>query len=263
MSAPHSNFEPLPASSLSADASDLEQRLGLYQVFLRLYEHHRELLDEILELEDTDRYRVRGVWQFVQAGLQDGLAYLNTNLMDGKTQTLFQPQHCWVIGRDRNVGLSIRDKRLSRRHAMIQYVAEQGFYLLDLESTNGTYLNGEPIRRPTLLRDGDRVRLGTLSFVFFYNSASRTLAPVPLDLTSQLLDSQAHSASTIELGDMEAADIQPAIAAMEDLYPSGEKETFVFAANPMHADSLGAESIGQELSISEKADILDRFLKRQ
>jgi hypothetical protein len=27
---------------------EIEQRLGLYQVFLKLYEHHRSLLDEIL-----------------------------------------------------------------------------------------------------------------------------------------------------------------------------------------------------------------------
>ena len=30
--------------------TELEQRLGLYRVFLKLYEHHRSLLDEILDL---------------------------------------------------------------------------------------------------------------------------------------------------------------------------------------------------------------------
>ena len=37
----------------SSQNKDLEKRLGLYQVFLRLYEHNRGLLDEILNLENS------------------------------------------------------------------------------------------------------------------------------------------------------------------------------------------------------------------
>lgn len=56
------------------------------------------------------------------------------------------------------------DDSVSRRHAEIQWVGE-GYSILDLESTNGTWVNGKRIApgQPVRLKDGDHVAVGRLS----------------------------------------------------------------------------------------------------
>ncbi|MFQ3616524.1 MAG: FHA domain-containing protein [Cyanobacteriota bacterium] len=188
------NLNPLtafPADSLetSSNPSDyaLQQRLGLYRVFLKLYEHNRELLDEILNLENSGSKSLAGVaFPFVQGLVLGDRVHLVTNLLKGATQSLSQPQNIWTIGRDsRRVVLPIQDKRLSRCHAAIVY-DEGGFRLVDLNSSNGSYLNGEMIRHSVRLKDGDRIRLGSLTFSFFICNTAQVLPPVSEELLSQV-----------------------------------------------------------------------------
>ncbi len=172
--------------STSADP-ELAQRLGLYRVFLKVYEHHRNLLNEILDLENTSQKSpVRASMQYVQGTIRGALVTLSSNLVQGTTLSLFQPQRVWLLGRDRNAAISIQDTRLSRRHAALQYVENEGFHLIDLNSTNGTYVNGEPIRRSVLLQDGDKVRLGSVAFTFFLCNTSQAMDAVPEDLLAQI-----------------------------------------------------------------------------
>nr|WP_290221801.1 FHA domain-containing protein [Trichocoleus desertorum] len=176
--------------------AEVEQRLGLYRVFLRLYEHHRDLLNEILELEDSGKsYPYKVALPYVQGVVSEERIHLSTNLIEGSTQTLLQPQQIWVFGRDRQAAISIRDERLSRRHAAIRYVAGQGFYLVDLDSTNGSFINGERVWRCSLLKEGDRVRLGSLTFTFFICHTYQTVKAVPPSVLEQLSASCAYDGS--------------------------------------------------------------------
>jgi FHA domain len=162
---------------------ELAQRLGLYRVFLKLYEHHRTLLNDILDLENTaERSRVFGSLQFVQGMIRGSQVTLISNLVGGRTQALFQPQRVWLIGRDQDAAIYVQDIRLSRRHAAVQYVENEGFYIMDLGSTNGTHVNGERIRHSTLLQDGDKVRLGSLAFTFALCDTAQSVNAVPNDL---------------------------------------------------------------------------------
>ena len=69
-----------------------------------------------------------------------------------------------ALGREAVNDLAIADPALSRRHARI-LPSGDGWLLEDLESGNGTRVNGERIRRHTLRR-GDRLLLGTTEIVF-------------------------------------------------------------------------------------------------
>jgi adenylate cyclase len=63
------------------------------------------------------------------------------------------------------------DPTVSLRHAMVQRLEGNNFYLTDLNSRNGTMLNGRPITVPTLLKTGDVIRIGTCEFVFYLEDA--------------------------------------------------------------------------------------------
>ena len=70
-----------------------------------------------------------------------------------------------TLGRG-DVELRLGDPFASSRHAKI---TRQGRTVVieDLGSTNGTYLNGEPLTGPQPLHDGDRIRIGDSEFTYF------------------------------------------------------------------------------------------------
>jgi serine/threonine protein kinase len=63
-----------------------------------------------------------------------------------------------VLGRE-NADIKIADREVSRRHAIIRR-ADDGFQIEDLNSLNGTHLNGVAVRTPVPLRDGDVIAIG-------------------------------------------------------------------------------------------------------
>lgn len=172
------------------EGQELQQRLRLFQIFSKLYDNHQDLLDEILALDGNLGYPAKGLglFSYIQAVVIGNRAYLMTNLMEGRSQTLTQAQQIWTIGRDsQQVVIPIRDKRMSRRHAAIHY-SQQEFRLFDLGSTNGSFVNGERIQDQYPLRDGDRIRLGSMSFSFFICQDWRELPQVPEADVKQLED---------------------------------------------------------------------------
>lgn len=70
-----------------------------------------------------------------------------------------------VIGRHRECTVQVRADGVSRQHARIT-ISAGAAHLEDLESANGTRLNGKRIAARTLLRDGDVLRLGHAELTF-------------------------------------------------------------------------------------------------
>jgi hypothetical protein len=75
------------------------------------------------------------------------------------------PRGSTVIGRSLDCHLTIEDPLVSRRHARI-VVTDTGAHVEDLGSRNGVKVNGAAIRQLTVLRNGDRLRIGTQELVF-------------------------------------------------------------------------------------------------
>lgn len=70
-----------------------------------------------------------------------------------------------TVGRGSRNDVLIRDKVVSKNHMRIFY--DGGYYYLeDLKSANGTFLNGEQIRDTIEIRDGDIISVGLIQFIF-------------------------------------------------------------------------------------------------
>ncbi len=86
--------------------------------------------------------------------------------LQGQTigQTIHLSKEQVVIGRGSNADIMVMDEVASRLHAEIQRLdAADGcaeYYINDLGSTNGTYLNGTRISEVRLLEDGDKIKIG-------------------------------------------------------------------------------------------------------
>jgi len=65
-----------------------------------------------------------------------------------------------VIGRDTSCDMVIDDAHISGKHCSIQLEEDGHFYLEDLDSSNGTYLNTRKIRKKIQLYYHDRIVIG-------------------------------------------------------------------------------------------------------
>jgi hypothetical protein len=70
-----------------------------------------------------------------------------------------------ILGREEGIDISIRDPEVSRQHARISWQAGN-YYIEDLGSTNGTFLNGAPVTGQQLLRSSDTIGMGQTLLVF-------------------------------------------------------------------------------------------------
>ena len=78
------------------------------------------------------------------------------------------PDHRFLVGRSSDCHLCLgEDQAVSRQHSYFERRAD-GFVVVDLASTNGTYVNDEPINERTL-STGDLIRIGSHIFKFLSN----------------------------------------------------------------------------------------------
>jgi hypothetical protein len=101
-----------------------------------------------------------------------------------------------IIGRSSDLDMVLVEDMVSRKHAKIAVEAEQ-VTIQDLGSTNGTFVNGERIKRASL-NDGDRVLIGT-SIIKLVASDAPLSAAAPAKKIQQVAEArrtnQAHSMS--------------------------------------------------------------------
>lgn len=89
-----------------------------------------------------------------------------------------------LMGRHPECQIVLRDSTVSRRHARITRDGEM-FYVDDVGSQHGTRLNGELIRFPQPLKDGDEIQLSQVTLVFH----DETGASKPKDRPSTIITS--------------------------------------------------------------------------
>lgn len=79
------------------------------------------------------------------------------------------------IGRGEGNSIMLGDNQVSRNHAMVQCAETGEFYLTDLGSRNGTFVNQVRVTAPVLLQPGDTITIGAHEFRF--EGPRRSAAP--------------------------------------------------------------------------------------
>ncbi|MEM1544596.1 MAG: FHA domain-containing protein, partial [Candidatus Bathyarchaeia archaeon] len=69
-----------------------------------------------------------------------------------------------LVGRSNESDIQILEPSVSRRHFRLKF--EHGQFLLENESNQGTYVNGQPVMGWQPLKDGDYIQAGRVVFQF-------------------------------------------------------------------------------------------------
>ena len=102
----------------------------------------------------------------------------------------------FTIGRDQDNDVALADAEVSRRHAEVS-PSPDGFYMRDLESSNGVIVNEERITNPYLLSQGDRILIGG-NTLYFLDMRAGWLP------TQQVQSMEPVSAGTVRPGEVRA-----------------------------------------------------------
>jgi pSer/pThr/pTyr-binding forkhead associated (FHA) protein len=98
--------------------------------------------------------------ELLQSRKTPALTLSVTNTLEDQT-TLFSVPEV-VIGRSPTCNYSIRNETVSSMHARLSYHHNQ-WWIEDLRSTNGTFLNDERISTPAVVMSGDDLRCGQVN----------------------------------------------------------------------------------------------------
>ena len=84
---------------------------------------------------------------------------------EGELSRIYPVKGSIYLGRDTGNQIVIADPKASRRHARI-YENKGQYWIEDLGSKNGVFLNDIKLSGPVVLADGDTLRIGNVTFVF-------------------------------------------------------------------------------------------------
>jgi len=130
-----------------------------------------------------------------------------------KGRTLRTSDDTVVLGRG-SAQASLTDQTVSRRHAELT-LSDGGWVLTDLNSANGTYLNGVRVQKPTRLKHGDQIRLGSTLLVYAGDESVQQYSGggIPSDLV------------TLDAGSLTDAAVVASVPSSEDSVVMAAPET--------------------------------------
>jgi pSer/pThr/pTyr-binding forkhead associated (FHA) protein len=96
-----------------------------------------------------------------------------------------------VLGRGETCDIRVSDPSASRQHAELWINYQLQYMVMDCGSRNGTYLNEHLICGPSLLKQGDVIRIGKQTFEFHGNVSGQGAAPTSVIKVGQGQSNQA------------------------------------------------------------------------
>ena len=112
-----------------------------------------------------------------------------------------------TIGRSREADIPLLDDKVSRAHCGIR-LSDGEFYLKDLKSRNGVFVNGQRVEDTIKLKPGDRIQIGSTVFVFEEASTKENAAKGLASVQGDMDDGKGYTTILKEI----VEDIAPAAA---------------------------------------------------
>lgn len=118
--------------------------------------------------------------------------YLILHTESGSRHLSLLGSSCWTFGRSDDNNFVLPDRWISRNHAMLQCMESGEYYLIDLGSRNGSFINGRRVSVPVILQNGDLLTFGQTEMRFY--------CPVEepaVEMGTSTTDSQDHTATAM------------------------------------------------------------------
>lgn len=151
-----------------------------------------------------------------------------------RTRTLKLRTRQTIVGRQKGSGLRIPSNQVSRRHC--QLTVQDGYLTVeDLDSVNGTLLNGQRVSGRQVVRPGDRLEVGPVCFVVEYQ------------LTQAAIDKMLQESGQPVPDDNEELDVLPVVDGYDPIVealelPSDDGEVEL----EVEAEAIEDEPAGQQ-----------------
>lgn len=132
-----------------------------------------DIIDPILTAQN---HCYRTDW-YVQGIVAADRAFLSTNINADRAIQVTLCGTRWLLGQGRRCAVAMPQPGIADCHAALNFDPLQGFFLTDLGSTGGTWVNGRrlsPAQRH-YLQDGDLVKLGSLRFEFLQQRCDQSV----------------------------------------------------------------------------------------
>jgi pSer/pThr/pTyr-binding forkhead associated (FHA) protein len=150
-----------------------------------------------------------------------------------------------LIGRNDDCHLKPQSEAVSRRHCVI-LTTDAEVMIRDLNSRNGTYVNGEKITGDTVLLNGDLVKVGPLEFEMLIEHTAARIKRAKVsdikDAATRIVQSTASQSSS---------DLSDVTAWLDEADVKAKTETRQFRVDDTATGSV-ADIVGEQAAESEK-----------
>ena len=131
---------------------------------------------------------------------------------NGEERTAEVDSDQFVIGKRPSNDLVLQDALVSRRHCAVIRDNQGKYFLRDLDSRNGTFVNGHRVEADVMLRDGMEIRVGQVSMTFHENGRKAGTEKAETEQSPQAAEVESqtpHPARTGEESEREAEEPLP------------------------------------------------------
>ncbi|TMQ33572.1 MAG: FHA domain-containing protein [Planctomycetota bacterium] len=161
-----------------------------------------------------------------------------------------------IVGRRQDCDLRIRSAEISRRHCLLSY-HDGVLHVEDLDSVNGTYVNGTRVAGRQIVRPGDILEIGPLRFVAEYQLSRAALKRLGQDAApAAAADEELDVLPVAEADEQNAFDFNESeeLDALPFNEPDTELATPSETGEEEPAEALAAEEDEESIPVAEELE---------